>query len=88
MYVQAAYNLWQQGDYQLKPFLRLERFNTAKAFAAFPAGLGRAADPYERVSTVGANFHLSPNVVVKGDYQTFAVNKNNNRLNIGLGWAF
>ena len=51
-------------------------------------GLGRAADPYERVTTVGANFNVGQNVVVKSDYQVFAVNKLNNRLNVGLGWAF
>ena len=87
-YVQAAYKLWSAGDYKLSPFLRVERFNTAKAYAAFPVGLGRAADPYERVTTVGANFNVGQNVVVKSDYQVFAVNKLNNRLNVGLGWAF
>ena len=87
-YVQAAYKLWSQGDYQLKPFVRLERFNTAKAYAAFPAGLGRAADAYERVTTVGANFHVSQNVVVKADYQVFSLNNANNRVNVGLGWSF
>ena len=87
-YVQAAYKLWSSGDYKLRPFLRVERFNTAKAYAAFPVGLGRAADPYERVTTVGANFNVGQNVVVKSDYQVFAVNKLNNRLNVGLGWAF
>ena len=87
-YVQAAYKLWSQGDYQLKPFVRVERFNTAKAYGAFPVGLGRAADAYERVSTVGANFHVSQNVVVKADYQVFSVNSANNRVNLGLGWSF
>jgi Phosphate-selective porin O and P len=87
-YVQAAYKLWSQGNYQLKPFARIERFNTAKAYEAFPAGLGRAADSYEQVTTVGANFHLSKNVVIKGDYQTFLLNSSNNRLNLGLGWSF
>jgi hypothetical protein len=87
-YVQAAYKLWSDGDYKLSPFVRLERFNTAKAYAAFPVGLGRAADPYERVSTVGASFNIGQNVVVKSDYQVFSVNKLNNRLGVGLGWAF
>ena len=87
-YVQVAYNIWRSGDYKLTPFARYERFSTAKSYAAFPTGLGRAADPYERVATLGANFQLAPNVVIKSDYQTFAVNKLNNRLNIGLGWSF
>ena len=88
MYVQAAYNVWSQGDYQVKPFVRYERVNTAKAYAGFPTGLGRAADPYEKVLTLGANFHLAPTVVVKADYQTFSPDKNKNRLNLGLGYSF
>jgi hypothetical protein len=87
-YAQVAYKLWSQGNYQLKPFARIERFNTARAYEAFPVGLGRAANPYEQVTTIGANFHLSQNVVIKGDYQVFSVNSNNNRLNLGLGWSF
>ena len=87
-YVQVAYKLWSQGDYQLKPFVRLERFNTAKAYEQFPNGLGRAADPYLNVTTVGANFHLSENVVIKGDYQVFSANSDSNRVGLGLGWSF
>ena len=87
-YVQAAYNVWRSGDYKLTPFARYERFATAKSYAAFPTGLGRASDPYERVATVGASFQLAPGVVIKSDYQTFAVNKLNNRFNLGLGWSF
>ena len=88
MYVQAAYNVWSQGDYQVKPFVRYERVNTAKAYSGFPTGLGRAADPYEKVLTLGANFHLAPTVVVKADYQTYSLDKNKNRLNLGLGYSF
>jgi len=33
-YGQAAYRLWTSGDYVLSPFVRLERFNTAKSCAA------------------------------------------------------
>ena len=65
-----------------------EADRAAKAYEAFPVGLGRAANPYEQVTTIGANFHLSQNVVIKGDYQVFSVNSNNNRLNLGLGWSF
>ncbi len=87
-YVQAAYQLWSKGDYRFSPFARYERFNTAKAYAGFPIGLGRPADPYERVMTLGGNFVLAPGVVVKADYQSFSVNKNANRFNVGLGYSF
>jgi hypothetical protein len=31
---------------------------------------------------------VTPGVVVKADYQWFAVNKDSNRFNLGLGWSF
>ena len=88
VYLQAAYKVWSEGDQALKPFVRLERFNTAAAYAAFPAGLGRAADPYTRVAVVGANYHLAPTVVVKADLQRFLSNRDNDRFNLSLGYSF
>ena len=87
-YVQGAYKLWQQGDYALSPFVRLERFNTARAFANLGPGITPDAARTEQVATVGANFWLTRSVVIKADYQRFKVNKDANRFNVGLGWAF
>jgi len=87
-YVQAAYKVWQRGDYALSPFVRVEQFNTAKRFADIGTGLTPSAARNERVTTVGANFQLTPGVVVKADYQRFQVNTDANRLDLGLGWSF
>ncbi|MBS0469046.1 MAG: hypothetical protein JSS31_07880 [Proteobacteria bacterium] len=87
-YVQAAYKLWQQGDYTLSPFARLERFNTARAFANLGPGLTPDAARTEQVATVGANFWVTRSVVLKADYQRFRVNTQANRVNLGLGWSF
>jgi Phosphate-selective porin O and P len=86
-YLQAAYNVWSNGDQKLVPFARLERFNTGKGFN-LPVGLGRSDDAPESVSTIGANYYLTPTVVVKADYQNFKVNPLMNRLNLGLGYSF
>ncbi|MEX8195052.1 hypothetical protein [Comamonas guangdongensis] len=87
-YLQGAYKLWQQGDYAFSPFVRLERFNTARTFANLGPGLTPDASRTEQVATVGANFWLTPSVVIKADYQRFKVNKNADRFNLGLGWSF
>ncbi|WP_228527347.1 porin family protein [Noviherbaspirillum soli] len=87
-YGQAAYRLWKQGDYALFPFVRYERFNTAKTFAAIPAGLGVANAPDERVVTVGANLRVGSGVVLKADYQKFAEDKSRDRVNLGVGFSF
>lgn len=87
-YLQAAYKLWQHGGYALHPFVRYERFNTADGYAAQPAGLGLAGAQTETVRTYGASFYITPDVVLKADYQDFGVQKNNNRFNLGLGFQF
>jgi len=87
-YVQAAYKVWQRHDYALSPFVRWERFNTGKRYADLGPGLTPAARPTETEWTVGANFQLTPGVVVKADYQRFSVARDSNRINLGLGWSF
>jgi hypothetical protein len=87
-YTQAAYKLWTHGEYVLSPFARWEQFNTARSFADLGAGLTPAAGRTERVWTLGANFQISPEVVLKADYQRFREVSDNNRLDLGLGWSF
>jgi hypothetical protein len=87
-YVQAAYSLWESGSYRFTPFVRYERFNTARSYADLGQGLTPAAGAGERVTTIGANFQLTPGVVVKADAQRFGEAKEQNRVNLGLGWSF
>jgi hypothetical protein len=44
--------------------------------------------PADRVWTYGANFYVTPNVVFKADYQSFATNSELTRFDLGLGLAF
>ncbi|MEO9102131.1 MAG: hypothetical protein ABI212_06710 [Burkholderiaceae bacterium] len=87
-YGQAAYRLWQSGDYALNPFVRYERFNTALGYPGLPQGLAPALEPDMRVVTLGASFYLHPQVVLKADYQTFLGNHQFDRFNVGLGFHF
>lgn len=87
-YLQAAYRLWQSGDYVLSPFARYESFNTARSYSALPSGMNVATGPNERVATVGANFKVGQGVVLKADYQKFAEDKSRDRVNLGLGFAY
>jgi hypothetical protein len=84
-YTQAAYRIWESGDSSVAPFVRYERYNTASAYAA---GLALSAAPSERVTTVGLNYQLNPNVVIKVDYQTFHVDSSRDRFDLGLGLTF
>ena len=87
-YAQAAYRLWRQGDYSLVPFARYERVNTALNFSGLPVGLAPSVDPDTRLWTVGANFYLHPQVVLKLDAQKYLNNSALDRFNLGLGFHY
>jgi hypothetical protein len=87
-YTQAAYKLWESGEYKLSPFARYEVFNTAASYATMPAGLGTDPLRDEKVVTLGANLRVGDNVVLKTDVQRFQVDKLRDRLNVGIGYQF
>jgi len=84
-YVQGAYSFALGGSATLDPFVRYEKFDTQ---ARLPLGL--LSDPVnrDRVLTTGFSFHPLHEVVVKVDYQKFFENKDNDRINLGLGYMF
>lgn len=86
-FVQAAYKLWQSGDFALRPFARYERYNLQRSMAE---GYSSFIDPLlnERVLTAGVSFFVTPNAVIKADYQRYRSDPGRNRLNLGLGYAF
>jgi hypothetical protein len=86
-YGQAAYHVYRRGDLDVAPFVRLERFEIRQQE---DAALGLFQDPknLERVQTVGVNFRIHPQVVLKTDVQHYKVDGTRNRFNIGLGYMF
>ncbi|MGH8750361.1 MAG: hypothetical protein ACREUV_01500, partial [Burkholderiales bacterium] len=84
-YGEAAYRVWQNGEMALSPFVRYERYNTQQGVAA-----GFAADPRnnEKVTTVGLNFNVHPQVVFKVDYRNFTADNTRDSLSLGVGYQF
>jgi hypothetical protein len=84
-YTEAAYRAWQSGDFALSPFVRYERYNTQQGVAP-----GFAADPRnnEKVTTVGFNFNLHPQVVLKLDYRNFTADNTRDSVSLGVGYQF
>ncbi len=84
-YGQAAYHVWKSGDMRLSPFVRYERYNTQASVDA-----GYTTDPLndETVTTVGANFNLSREVVFKADYQNYKTDNKKDRFDLGVGYMF
>jgi hypothetical protein len=102
-YLQGAWQAFERGDYRLVPFVRLEYYDMGSSYEGTPGPVlppGRvplSANPgdsgywpvqRDRVWTAGANFYLTPHVVFKVDYQTFDLNKDFTRIDLGLGLAF
>ena len=83
-YVQAAYKMRLNGTYTLSPFARLESVNTGRSFD----GVASPAYRTERIATLGANFNVTPSVVLKADIQRYKVVKDADRLNLGVGFSF
>jgi opacity protein-like surface antigen len=98
-YFQGAYTAWQHGPYRLTPFVRWEHYDMGYAYEGIPQGFttvpaGIASDgkpwpqPRDYVWTFGASFYITSHVVLKADYQLFRVNKDFQRLDLGLGLNF
>jgi hypothetical protein len=102
-FAQAAYGLWEHGDFRLAPFVRWERYDMGSRYAgttgpvvptgllplsATPGDYGYWPQNQDRVWTVGANFYTTPHVVLKADYQWFHLNSDFNRFDLGLGLNF
>jgi hypothetical protein len=102
-YGQVAYTAWNSGGYRLAPFVRWEHYDMGASYEGVtgpvvPAGLVPvSADPgdygywpqrFDRVWTFGTNYYLGPHLVLKADYQSFQVNTDFSRYDLGLGLNF
>ena len=88
LFVQAAYRFALGGRYSVSPFARYERINTGRKFDGVVAGANVDAYTTEGITTVGANFNITPEVVIKTDYQRYKIVKDADRFNLGLGYSF
>ena len=86
-YVETAYHVYRQGNFDIAPFARLERYQIKQQE---DAALGVFQDPTnnERLWTAGINFKIHPQVVLKTDVQRYTTDRTKDRFNIGLGYMF
>lgn len=86
-YTQAAYHIYRRGDLDVAPFARLQRIDIRQQE---DAALGVFQDPnnLERIKTLGVNFYVHPQVVLKADVQRYETDRTKDRLNLGLGYMF
>jgi len=86
-YAQAAYHVYKQGNFDVAPFVRYERIAIRQAE---DPGNDLFQDPNnnERIKTLGVNFWVHPQVVLKADIQRYATDKSQDRFDIGAGFMF
>jgi hypothetical protein len=86
-YAQAAYHVYKKGNFDVAPFVRYERIDIRQA--EDPAN-GLFQDPRndERIKTVGVNFWVHPQVVLKADVQRYTTDKTQDAYRLGLGFMF
>jgi hypothetical protein len=86
-YGQAAYHVYRRGDLDIAPFGRYERLEILQQ--EDPA-LGVFQDPNnrERIKTIGVNFYVHPQVVLKADVQRYSTDRTKDSFNLGLGYMF
>lgn len=86
-YGQAAYHVYRRGDIDIAPFLRYERIDIRQQDDGV---LGVFQDPrnHDRIKTIGVNFYVHPQVVLKADIQRFSTDRARDALNLGLGYMF
>jgi len=102
-YGEVAYTAWQSGGYRFAPFVRWEHYDMGVSYegvsgpvvptglvpvSAAPGDYGYWPQRFDRVWTFGANYYLGPHVVLKADYQSFQVNTDFSRYDLGLGLNF
>ena len=86
-YAQAAYHVYKRGNFDVAPFVRYERIDIQQA--EDPAN-GLLQDPRndERIKTIGVNFWVHPQVVLKADVQRYETDKTQNAFRVGAGFMF
>lgn len=86
-YAQAAYHVYKRGNFDVAPFIRYERIDIKQAEDSANALL---QDPRndEKIKSIGVNFWVHPQVVLKADIQRYAADKTQDAYRLGLGFMF
>lgn len=94
-YLEGAYHYWPEewktgklAKSDATVFLRYEDYDTQHEM---PSGVARNSAGDRTQWTFGTNFYLTPNLVVKADYQIRDDDSGSDLddlLNLGIGWAF
>ena len=79
----------EQNGWFVEPSYRLnEEVGVFARYAAYDNNAGDSADTEEKVSTVGINYYLHENVVLKADFENYGGKSDKSGFNLGVGYNF
>ncbi len=94
-YVEGAFHFWPEAwkvgklkDSDAVVFVRYEEYDTQYKM---PSGVATDKSKDKDEVTLGINFYLTPNFVLKADYQFLddaSGSGRHNLFNFGIGWTF
>jgi hypothetical protein len=94
-YLEGGYHIWpeawKKGKFRESDAVAFVRFDWIDTQHRMPDGIARNPAGRRREWTLGLNFYLTPNFVLKADYQIRDDDSGEglaNLLNIGAGWQF
>ena len=94
-YLEGAYHFWpdewKTGKLEKSDATVFVRYDDVDTQHEMPSGVARNPAGAQTEWTVGTNFYLTPNFVIKADYQIRDDDSGSDLddlLNIGVGWAF
>jgi phosphate-selective porin len=79
--------VYKKGNFDVAPFVRYERIDITQAEDT-ANNLLRDPRNDERIKTVGVNFWVHPQVVLKADIQRYAADQTQDAYRLGLGFMF
>lgn len=79
----------EQTGWYIEPSYRFnEKVGAFARYAEYDNNAGIDGGTQENVATIGVNYYLHENVVLKADFEDYSGNSNQNGFNLGIGYQF
>jgi hypothetical protein len=79
----------EQTGWYFEPSYKInEEFGVFARYATYDNNAGNSADTEEKVSTIGINYYMHENVVLKADFEDYSGKSDKNGFNLGFGYQF
>jgi phosphate-selective porin len=79
----------EQTGWYVEPSYKInDEFGVFARYSAYDNNAGDSADTEEKLTAVGVNYYLHPQVVLKADYEDYSGKSDKSGFNLGVGYQF